>query len=258
MPCRNERMREALIALVIFLCLVAAAFASMAIWPTLPAKHRDDDTNTVVRLTANLFGVMTSLMLGLMINSARNTYESIDRNVHAYATEMILLDRSLRQYGPETDVVRQPLGIYVQRVTGQDSPTHETPIDANRLSEHLLIEIGNRLSALIPADDAHSALLQDARQHLQKVTELRWVLIEQSESTIPVALIVMLVAWLVLIFAGFGFRAPRNAITIGTYVVSAAMIAGAIYLIFDMDLAFSGPIQISTAPLERALAELQR
>jgi hypothetical protein len=36
------------------------------------------------------------------------------------------------------------------------------------------------------------------------------------------------------------------------------LIAGAIYLILDMDIPFSGPIQISPAPLQRALAELQR
>jgi hypothetical protein len=251
-------MREALIAVMIFLCLTAAPLVSMAIWPRLPVRHRDDDTNSVVRLAANLFGVMTSLVLGLMINSAKNTFESIDHNVHAYATELILLDRVLRGYGPETDVVRQPLVVYVQRVAGDASPTGETPVDANRLSEHLLTEIGTRLGALVPADAARSSLLQDAGQRLQKVVELRWILIEQSEGAIPWPLIAMLVAWLVLIFASFGFRAPRNAITVATCVVSAVLIAGALYLILDMDVPFSGPIQISPAPLQRALAELQR
>lgn len=251
-------MLEAFIAMVIFLCLAASAFASMAIWPRLPARHRDDDTNTVVRLAANLFGVMTSLMLGLMINSAKNTFESIDHNVHAYATEMILFDRILRQYGPEADAVREPLVAYVHRVVGQWSQTEETPIVANRLSEHLLSEIGTRLSALAPPDTAHSSLLEDAHQRLRKLLELRWVLIEQSEGAIPTPLIAMLVAWLALIFASFGFRAPPNAITVSTFAVSAVLIAGALYLIMDMDVPFSGPIQISPAPLERALAELQQ
>ena len=251
-------MREALIALVIFLCLAAAPLISMAIWPRLPARHRDDDTNNVVRLAANLFGVMTSLVLGLMINSAKNTFESIDHNVHAYATEMILLDRTLRQYGLDADAVRQPLVAYVQRVAAGLLQTNETPVVSNQLSEHLLTEIGTRLDALAPPDATHGPLLQDARQRLQKVLEMRWVLIEQSEGAIPGPLIAMLVAWLALIFASFGFRAPRNAITLATYVVSAALIAGAIYLILDMDVPFSGPIQISPVPLERALAELQR
>ncbi|QKC83101.1 DUF4239 domain-containing protein [Mesorhizobium sp. NZP2077] len=251
-------MLEAFIAMVIFLCLAASAFASMAIWPRLPARHRDDDTNTVVRLAANLFGVMTSLMLGLMINSAKNTFESIDHNVHAYATELILLDRTLRQYGPETDTVRQPLVAYVQRVVTTSSQNSETTIAANQLSEHLLTEIGSRLNALTPPDAVRGSLLQDGRQRLQKVLELRWILVEQSEGAIPWPLIAMLVTWLALIFASFGFRAPKNAITLATLVISAALIAGALYLILDMDVPFSGPIQISPAPLERALAELQR
>jgi len=154
--------------------------------------------------------------------------------------------------------VRQPLVAYVQRVAAGLLQTNETPVVSNQLSEHLLTEIGTRLDALAPPDATHGSLLQDARQRLQKVLEMRWVLIEQSEGAIPGPLIAMLVAWLALIFASFGFRAPRNAITLATYVVSAALIAGAIYLILDMDVPFSGPIQISPAPLERALAELQR
>jgi hypothetical protein len=37
----------------------------------LPAYYRHDDTLNVVRLIANIFVVMTSLVLGLMINSAK-------------------------------------------------------------------------------------------------------------------------------------------------------------------------------------------
>ncbi|TIT17951.1 MAG: DUF4239 domain-containing protein, partial [Mesorhizobium sp.] len=96
------------------------------------------------------------------------------------------------------------------------------------------------------------------RQQLQKVIELRWVLAEQSEGAIPGALIALLVAWLTLIFASFGFRAPCNATVVATFVVSAALVAAALYLIMDMDIPFSGPIQISPAPLERALAELKQ
>lgn len=251
-------MQDEVVALVIFLCLVASPLATMAIWPRLPARHRDEETNTVLRLAANLFGVMTSLVLGLMINSAKNTFESVDHNVHAYATELILLDRTLRQYGPRADSVREPLSAYVERVTSQWSRTQDNPVVANRLSEHLLAEIGTRLNALPTTDAAQDFLLQDARQRLRQVLEQRWVLIEQSEGAIPKPLIAMLVAWLGLIYASFGFRAPRNAITVATFVVSAALIAGAVYLILDMDVPFSGPIQISPAPLQRALAELQQ
>jgi hypothetical protein len=258
MSCTMVAMREGVLGVAIFVCLAGASLTSLLIYDRLPHHHRQDDTNTVVRLAANLFVVMTSLVLGLMINSAKNTFESIDHNVHAYATELILLDRSLRQYGPETEATRQPLIAYVQRVVDATSPSQQTPVVSNRLSELLLNEVGNRLVQLTPPDAEHTTLLQEARQHLQKVIELRWVLIEQSEGAIPWPLIVMLVAWLVLIFASFGFRAPRNAVIVSTFVLSAALIAGALYLIMDMDVPFAGPIQISPAPLQRALAELKQ
>jgi hypothetical protein len=251
-------MREGVLGVAIFACLAAASLASLLIYDRLPSRHRQDDTDRVVRLAANLFVVMTSLVLGLMVNAAKNTFESIDHNMHAYATELILLDRSLRQYGPETEDARQPLIAYVQRVVDATAAGQQTPAAANRLSELLLNEIGTSLAQLKPPDDEHTARLQEVRQRLQKVIELRWVLIEQSEGAIPAPLIVMLVAWLVLIFASFGFRAPRNGLVVGTFLLSAALIAGAIYLIMDFDVAFSGPIQISTVPLQRALAELKQ
>ncbi|TGT00181.1 DUF4239 domain-containing protein, partial [Mesorhizobium sp. M8A.F.Ca.ET.213.01.1.1] len=108
-----------------------------------------------------------------------------------------------------------------------------------------LNNVGDQLSVLTPPDDRHADMLRDAGPQLQKVIELRWVLAEQSEGAIPGALIALLVAWLTLIFASFGFRAPCNATVVATFVVSAALVAAALYLIMDMDIPFSGPIQIS-------------
>ena len=248
-------MREVLIAVAIFACLAAASLVSLAVSNSLPPEHRKNDTSRVVRLPATLFVVMTAIVLGLMVNSARNTFESIDHNVRSYAADMILLDRTLRQYGPEAAKVRQPLVAYLQRVIGEPSGA-EIPA-ANKLSELLLKEVDTRLSAITPVDAAHGSLLQDAHHRLKEMLELRRVLVEQSEGSIPRLLIAMLVAWLVLIFASFGFGVPRNAITISTCLVSAALIAATFYLIMDMDMPFAGPIQISLKPLERALAELK-
>ncbi len=107
-------MNETLIALVLFLCLAMSSLGSLAIYERLPARYRGDDTQNVVRLIAGIFSVMTSLLLGLMINSAKNTLESVDRNVHAYAIGLIVLDRTLREYGPEAMPAREHLLKYAQ------------------------------------------------------------------------------------------------------------------------------------------------
>ncbi|MDX8450757.1 hypothetical protein [Mesorhizobium captivum] len=249
-------MGEVLIGLGIFACLTGAAIVSLMVYEHFPTHHRQDDTSAVVRLAANLFVVLSSLVLGLMINSAKNTFEAINSNVHTFATDIILLDRTLRQYGPEADGARQSLTAYVQRVVDTSTADSDTTVVPNRLSELLLNQVGDILAGLTPADARQTAAQQAATQQLQKLIEQRWILAEQSEGAIPAPLIALLVAWLTLIFASFGFRAPRNATIVGTFVISGTLAAAAVYLIIDMDAPFSGPIQVSPAPLQRALAEL--
>ena len=202
--------------------------------------------------------VTTSLVLGLLLNSSKNTYEAIDRNVHAFATDLIVLDRSLRHYGPEALEVRQRLAAYVRRAVEGTWPAWGAPILDDRSAERLLDDVGNALTAIRPSEPARIELWREIEANFHNVVKRRWVLIEESEGTIPAAFLVMLVAWLVLIFASFGYRAPRNAVVVSTFVVAAVLIAGAIYLIIDMDVPFSGPIQISPAPLLRAEEQMRR
>lgn len=103
--------QEAMVAALIFVLLGAAALCSLLLYDRLPSRYHHEDTGSVVRLVSNLFVMMTSLVLGLMVNSAKNTFEAVDHNVHAIATEIILLDRTLRQYGPAEDS-RQHLRTY--------------------------------------------------------------------------------------------------------------------------------------------------
>lgn len=90
------------------------------------------------------------------------------------------------------------------------------------------------------------------------MVELRWIIVGQSEGTIPAPLVAMVVAWLVLIFASFGYRAPRNAVVVTSFLLSSLLLAAAIYLILDMDAPFAGPVKVSPAPLLRAIAEMQK
>jgi hypothetical protein len=250
-------MNEILVGVLIFLCLVAASLGSLLIYTRLPERHREDSTSNVVRLVANIFVVMTSLVLGLMINSSKGTIDVIDRNVHVLATQLILLDRDLAQYGAAAGGARQHLAAYVEEAIAGTWPNEGPPRVADRDAERLLVAVGSSLNEIIPAGSDQIALWSTAQQQYQKVVEQRWVLVEQSEGSIPSALVVMLVAWLVLIFASFGYRAPRNIVVVGTFILSAALIAGTIYLILDMAVPFSGPIQVSPAPLARALAEMR-
>lgn len=245
------------IALGIFACLVSASLLMMHWCPKLPAHHRDDDTNTVVRLVANIFVVMTSLVFGLMINSAKNTFESIDASFHGYATSLIIFDRTLRSYGDAAQDTRGRLLAYVERAVENPYRGDEALQHRNSEAAQYLDYIGKSLTGIKPPDRFHETMLQDIRQQYHSLIEQRWRIVEQSEGAIPGPLIGMLVAWLALIFASFGYRAPRNSMVVGMFVASSMLIAASVYLVLDMDIPFHGPIQISDEPLRRALAVMQ-
>lgn len=248
-------MNEIAGSVLVFFVLCTAAFGVMWMCPKLPTRHRDDETNTIVRLIANIFAIMTSLVFGLMINSSKTTYETIDRTVHSFATQIILLDRSLRTYGLGAVDARKSLRDYLAAAI--DTPEHASQVPGTKIAEGRLATVGDRLAAIQPQDAYHLSLVTDAQRQYRQIVETRWSIVEQSEGVIPVPLIVMLVAWLSLIFASFGYRAPINAVISSMFVISAALMAASIYLVLDMDIPFRGIIQISNTPLSRALAQLQ-
>ena len=132
------------------------------------------------------------------------------------------------------------------------------PLLSSRTAEGLLNEVARDLRTLTPADADQTALRLRAEQRLESVIEMRWALIEQSEGSIPKPLIVLVGAWLMLIFASFGYCAPPNMVVIASLIIASLLIASAIYLTLDMEGPFDGPMQVSSDPLIRAIAELQQ
>src|SRR5499427_4298587 len=225
----------------------------VAVLAFLSSEHPQDDTSSVVGLVANLFVVMTALVLGLMLNSAKNTFETNNRDIRTLATELILLDRTLRALSPEADDARRHLVEYVQTsLKGgnilEEDPQAEASLEAARTS----------LRAIRVSDPQKVALWSDARQLGRQVVRQHWVVIDEYGGTIPRPLITIVILWLAIIFASFGYRAPRNSIVTASLFLAALLISAALYLILDMDTPSSSLTQASNVPVQRALAQLQR
>lgn len=84
----------------------------------------------------------------------------------------------------------------------------------------------------------------------------RGLLFERAGSSIPPLFMVILIVWITSILVGFGDNAPRNGKVAATFVLSAAALAGCIFLIGEMDGAFEGLITVSSTPMRSALAHM--
>jgi hypothetical protein len=241
------------VAVLAFLSMTGAALLGFLSKTKLPSEHSQDDTRSVVRLVANLFVVMTSLVLGLMLNSAKNTFETNNRDIRTLATELILLDRTMRALGPDAEDARRHLVEYVQTSLNRANILEEDP-----QAEASLEAAGTSLRAIRVSDEQKVALWNDARQLYRQVVQQRWVVLDQYGGTIPPPLITVVILWLAIIFASFGYRAPHNTIVTASFFLAALLISATLYLILDMDTPASSMTQASSLPFQRALAQLQR
>ncbi len=246
------------VAILVFFLLSGAGLASLLLHRKLPDRYRQDDTAAIIRMVANVFVVVTSLVLGLMVNSAKNTFETADRDVHAIATEIILLDKLLRRFGEVGDEARRDLLGYVKQASAVARTKANGLADSSQRGEDLLDRAGESLRAITPTGGAQMALWEQALTKYQAVFDLRWKLVQQADGTIPSALLAMVVLWLALIFGSFGYRAPANFIVVLSILLAAALMAATIYLIVDMDVPFGGPMSVSHGPIDRVLDALSR
>ena len=97
------------ISWVVFACLFGAALLGMLLRSSLPEHHLNEDSKDVVKLGMALIATMSALLLGLLIASAKGSFDAQSGEVAQISANIIQLDRILARYGPETKGIRDVL-----------------------------------------------------------------------------------------------------------------------------------------------------
>jgi NAD/NADP transhydrogenase beta subunit len=244
------------VSLIVFACVFGGAMLGMLLHSVLPNHHLSSESKDIVKLGMGMVGTMSALVLGLLVASAKGSYEAQRTELTQMSANVAVLDRILANYGPETKEARAVLRNAVARVLDQLWSNEDagaarfTPTSAG--AEVLYEKIGG----LSPQNEAQRSLHSYAVRIAIDIAKTRWLMYEQSTNTISLPLLAMLICWLTAVFISFGLFAPFNATVVGSLLVAALSVSGAIFLIFEMYSPYTGVIQISSAPLRAALAHL--
>ena len=245
------------ISWVVFACTFAGALLGIALRRILPERHINEDSKDAVKLGMGLIATMAALVLALLIASAKSYHDLQNTEVTELASDFILLDRALARYGPEANDARSQIPVTINHVLDQTWSK-----DAFR-SENLDRAFGPRaelfyaeMKRLEPRTDFQRAVYAQILDIGMELSRKRSFLLEQSGGSIPTPFLVVLVFWLALIFVSFGLFAPTNSTVIGILLACALSVAAAIFLILELDRPFQGIMQISGAPLRKALIYL--
>ncbi len=248
-------MSSITISLIVFACIFGGALLGIFLHRSLPQHHLAADSKDIVKLGMGLVGTMAALVLGLLVASAKGSYDAQSAELTQMAANIALLDRGLALYGPETKETRTLLRGAVTRILDQmwskDGASSAAP--AAPSGGEILYE---KIQALSPKNDMQRSLQSAELSIVVDIGKTRWLMYAQQATSVSIPLLVVLVLWLTVIFISFGLFAPFNATVVSSLFVSALSVSGAIFLILEMYGPYSGLIQISSAPLRAALAHL--
>jgi hypothetical protein len=246
-------MNTTLTALIVFGCLVGAVLLGRVLRRLLPEDHLTADSRDTIKLAMGLVATMAALVLGLLVSSAKGSYDTERSEVIQMAAKVAFLDRVLATYGPEAAEARSrfhdAVNEAVQRMWPGEAhvPGHLAP---NSQAGNVVYGAVQDLS---PHDDTQRKLKEEATTLATDLGQLRSLLVAQAVPSISTPMLIILVSWLIVIFIGFSVLAPPNPPVIFALMVSALAVSGAIFLILELDQPFDGLIRISSQPMLNAL-----
>jgi hypothetical protein len=241
---------------VVFACVFGGGLVGIFLRTALPERYLNADTKEVVKLAIGLIATMSALVLGLLINSAKSSYDTHRIGLARMSANIGLLDRILSHYGPESQEARNGLRQSVVRILEQTWPTNGSQtvqLEPTITGGEALYD---QIQALSPRNEAQRVLQAKALSIAFDIGQTRWLMFQQTGGSVPIPFLAILAFWLTVLFLSFSLFAPPNATLVTTLLAGALSVSGAIFLILQLDRPFEGLIQISSDPLRSALAHL--
>jgi hypothetical protein len=173
-----------------FACCFGGALFGMFLSTRLPEQHLSGDSENVVNMGMGLVRTMTALVLGLLVASAKSFYDNQSTELTEMSAEIVLLDRVLAHYGPETQEVRDLLHGAVAHTLAllwpQDSQRNPQMTPTAAGGEIIL----DKIQELSPTNDTQHSLQAQAVSVAIDLGKTRWLMFEQGSSAVSTPLLI--------------------------------------------------------------------
>jgi hypothetical protein len=242
-------MDSYLLASIVFVCVFGGSMVGLWLNAWLPENHRSAASHDAIKLGTGMISILASLVLGLLTASIKTSFDATDGQIRTFAANLILLDQTLRDFGPDAGKARRLLRDYTARAIEDQWPQEAGQrVRMEDTSSWQLMRDARLAIVGLPANDPFRQALRGSALVLTDG-------IMQTRSIQPVFLVI-LIAWIVLIFVSFGYNAPLNATVISAFFICSVALAACLFIITEMDTPFDGLIVISSHAMRDALAHM--
>jgi hypothetical protein len=245
-------------SLVAFVCIFGGTLLVIFASARISKRRLSEDSKNAIKQGVGVIATLAALVLGLLLASAKTSYDTQSGRITQLTANLILLDRLLGQYGPEAkparEAVRAQVPILVERIWRENSSglSKLSPFEADPRSETIFQYIQN----LAPQNDSQRSLQSRAVRLLTDIGQTRLLLYSEGGETIPLPFLAVLIFWLAIVFASFSLFTHPNGIVIAVLCLCTVSVSASIFLILALDQPFRGLMAIPREPLLNALAPL--
>ena len=251
-------MSSATLAALVFALTFGGALIGFAARAALPETHLSNESKETVKLAIGLVGTMSALVLGLLVASAKQVYDAQGTEITALATNVVLTDRFLSHYGPETKDMRAAFRDMMQQFTDAVDPETRRGPAFTGAPTAAGEELYERVEALTPRDDRQRELRSEALHSLADIGRTRSLMFYQGIARPSRPLVFAIVFWLMITFFSWGLYAKPNLTVIAAIAMASLAVASALFLIREMYAPYEGIIHVSTAPLRAAITLMSK
>lgn len=250
-------MNTYLICVIVFLCIFGSALAGIAVKDSIPEHHLSDESKTIIKAARSVVIGLAALTLGLLIATAKASFDTKETELKESAAKLIALNRLLLKDGDLSKKARSSLqqvafnSVAIIDKIGKEGINYKTVSGEG---------VDNFISELmeLPEQNASQTWIKTTALSLgNEIAISRWRIYQSSASTVSPLFLSVLVFWLMTIFFSLGLIAPLNASVISALLTAALSMTGAILLTLELDQPYGGLIQISTEPLRMALQQFR-
>ena len=195
---------------LIFVLTLGGILLGTLLRRALPEHHLSEDSQDVVRLGVGLIATISALVLGLLIAAAKTSFDTQSTQITQITADFILIDSLLAEYGPEARPIREQMrgliGPLADRLWREKQVSTAAPFEFTATGEKAYLAI----QALSPQNDLQRSLQARAAQLSTDLVQTRLILFAESSNVIPTPFLVILVLWIVIIFASFSLFSDLN------------------------------------------------
>ncbi len=254
----SQEMHTSVISLIALGLIISGALFGAFVRTTLSDHHLNSDTKDVIKLSVGLIATLSALVLGLLIATGKTSFDARVTQVRQIASNAVLLDQSLAQYGTGTTNVRvalrQTFNAMVDRIWNENNSASKTlsPFQVTANADAFIQSLAN----LPVATDFQRALKTEIVATATEIAKDRLALFVQGRDTISMPFLTVLVFWLTVIFGIFGLLTRLNLLVCVIILLCAVSVAASIFLILDLNRPFDGMMRIPSAQVRSALPPL--